>query len=97
MAEAGRWIDLQFDEFADAIEAVAEHEAGAVDRPEKVRDHRKAASLHAREEQGGSAGGIDAALDFGDFEMGIDFGFDANELFAALEVVDTFAKRSIAH
>ena len=81
----------------DAFEAVAEHEAGAVDRAEQVRHHREAAALHAREEQRGAAGGADAALNLGDFEPGIDFGLDANELLAALEIVDTFAKRAIAH
>ena len=80
-----------------ALQAVAEHEAGAVHRAEQVADHREAATLDAREEQRGAAGGADAALDFGDFEAGIDFGFDANELSAALQIVDTFAQCAIAH
>ena len=65
--------------------------------PNRLRDHREAAALHVGEEQRGAAGGIDAALDLGDFELGVDFGVDAHELFVALEIVDAFAKCSIAH
>jgi hypothetical protein len=91
VAEAGGWVDLQVDEFSDSFQAVAEHEASAVDGAEEVRDHGEAAALHAREEQRRAAAGVDTALDLGDFEMGVDFSVDANELLAALEIVDTFA------
>jgi hypothetical protein len=97
MAEAGRWVDLQFDKFPHTLQAVAEYEASAVDRPEKIRDHRKATTLYSREQQCGSTGGINAALNFGNFETGIDFGFDANEFAISLKIVDTFAKCAIAH
>jgi hypothetical protein len=97
MAKGRAWIDLEFDEPPDALEAVAKHEPGAIDRAEQVRDHWEAATLHAREQQGGSASSVDSALDFGNFEMGINFGFDANELFGALKIVDTFVKRAVAH
>ncbi len=84
MTEAGGGIDFEFHEAADAFQAVLEHEAGTVDRAEEVRDHRKAAVFDAREEDRGPAGGADAAMDFGDFEAGIDFGFDADELLVSL-------------
>ena len=78
MAQAGGGVDLQLDQASHSIERVAKHEASAVERTEQIARNRKAAAFDAREEQGRPAGGIDAALDFRDFQVGIDFGVDAH-------------------
>src|SRR4051812_42921816 len=97
MAETSRWVDFQFDKLPHAVEAIAKHEAGAVNGAEEVRDHWETASFHFCEEQRGASGGVNAALDFGDFQMGVDFGVDPDELIVALKIDDTFAKRAVAH
>ena len=43
------------------------------------------------------AGSAYAAMNLGDFESCIDFRFNADKMLVALKIVDTFAKRSIAH
>jgi hypothetical protein len=86
LAKRGGGVDLEFDELADAVQAIAEHEAGAVDRAEQVRDHREAAALHSREGERGSAGGVDAALNLGDFQAGVDLGIDSDELAMSLKI-----------
>ena len=65
--------------------------------PNRLLDHREAAALDAREEQGRPAGRTDAAMDLGHFEPGIDFGVDAHQLAVPLEIVDAFAKCAVAH
>ena len=80
-----------------ALERVAKHEPSAFDRAEQVATHRETAALNTREQQRRAAGGVNATLDLGDFEPGIDFGIDSHEVAMALEIVDAFAERSIAH
>ena len=53
--------------------------------PNRLLDHRKAAALHAREQQRRPAGRVDAALDLGRFQPGVDLGVDPHELAVALE------------
>ena len=65
--------------------------------PNRLHDHREAATLHAREQQRRPAGRVHAALDLRHFEPGIDFGVDAHELAVAFQVVDTFSQRAVAH
>jgi len=36
-------------------------------------------------------------MDLGRFESRIDFGIDANELFALIQIVDALAERAIGH
>ena len=88
---AGRRIELQLDQSPHALQAVAEHEPGPLHRAEQVAHHRKAAALHAREQQGRPAGGTHAAMNLGHFQPGVDLGIDAHQLPVPLEIVDAFA------
>src|SRR5262249_24521391 len=90
-------IDLQFDEMPDGFEAIAEQEARALEGAEEIADHRKAAALDAREEQCGTLGLVDAALDLGRLEMRIDFVGDAEELPRAFEIAHTFLQAGVTH
>ena len=81
-------IDLQLDQLPDGVERVAEQEPGPLERAEQVADHREAAALDAREQNGRPAGLVDAALDLGRFQVGVDLRVDADELPGPLQVGD---------
>ena len=73
---------------ADRLERVAEEEAGPLQGSEQVADHREAAALDAREEEGRAPGAIDAPLDLGHLEIRVDQGVDAHEVLMAFQVAN---------
>src|SRR6185369_2396970 len=92
--ETGR-VDLQFNEVANDVDAIAEKVASARERAEEIADHRKPATFWSGKKYGRTAGSIDAALDFGHFQPWIDFGVDADELTGRLEIAHAFAQAAI--
>ena len=78
-------------------EGVAEQEARALEGAEEVADHREGAALDAGEVERGAARLVDAPLNLGHFEVGIDFRLDADELAGALQIGDTGAEVAVAH
>ncbi|OPZ05245.1 MAG: hypothetical protein BWZ08_02539 [candidate division BRC1 bacterium ADurb.BinA292] len=84
------------DEFAGQAHGVfdeadgprAEGQVDAAGRAEQIGDDGERAALDLSEEEGGSVGGDDAAVDFGQFLIGIDRGGDLDEFPLAAEQVD---------
>jgi hypothetical protein len=63
---------------------------GALDAPlraEEICDYGVAAALDVLEKQRGASALDDAAMDFGEFEIGVNFRFDSGEVVFAFEEV----------
>src|SRR5207249_3189887 len=64
---------------------------------EQVAHHREAAALDAGEQQGRPARLVDAAVDLGRLQIGVDLLPDADQLPRPLQVGDAFLKTAITH
>src|SRR6266545_4841506 len=91
----GRRIDLQLDEAAHGIEGIAEKVARPFEGAEQVAYHRKAAALDAGEENGGALRLVDAPLDLGGLQVGVDLDVEAHEPAGSLQVEDAFAQTAV--
>lgn len=92
-----RRVGLQSDQAFDRRKRVAKQKSRALDRAEEVAHRGKAAPFEAGEINRRPAGLVDAALNLGRFQTGIDLGFQADQLLGRREIVDTLAKRAVAH
>jgi hypothetical protein len=97
MGHPGQRVPAQFQQGFHARQGTAEEEAGALARAIEIGQAGKSATLHPREQQGRSAGPVDAPLDFRHFQMGIDFLLHAAELAGAGEVIDGGLQGGIGH
>ena len=85
----GRAVLGELDEPPDQTQRpLAECHLGAARRAEQVGDEPEIRALDVGEEERRSAGGDDAAMDLGDFEMGSTGGLDRDESFVAAELID---------
>jgi hypothetical protein len=96
LPEMGR-VDLELYKVSNCIEHVAEKKTRALQRAKEVTDHGEAATLDARVIDGRPLGLIDAALDLGSFEVGVDFLLDAHELTGALQILHAKPQTAVAH
>ena len=90
-------LDLQLDQLSDGVERVAKQEAGAVEGAEQVGQHREGGALDLAEQEGGTAGLVNPALDGGDFEIRVDRLADLDKLAVRGQVGDAVGEVSVAH
>ena len=97
LLERCRRVELQFQEPPHALQAVAQQVPRPVQRAEQVADHRKAAALHPGIEHGRPARRTHPAMNLRRLEPRIDLLLDPHQLPRAVQVVDAFSQRAIAH
>ena len=84
-----RRIDLEVDQSPHSIERIAKDEASPLDGAKQVADHGEGAAFDPGKVDCGAAGLIDAALNFGRVEAGVDFGVDPYQLPRGSQIVET--------
>ena len=90
-------VDEAFDQ---ALRARAERELGAARGAEQIGHERERRALDVREQQRGPARRNHPAVDFGDFEIGVDGRVDRDEVAIAAQTIEKRAeigKRRIGH
>ena len=85
-------VDLQFDESANAFDGIAKQEPRPFNRPEEVAHHRELAAFDPRKIDRRAACLVDAALDLGRFQAGIDFDVQPNELPGPFQIIHALTK-----
>ena len=90
-------MSAQFDKFLHCIQISTKHESHAVHSSEEIADQGKLAARHIGEQNCGSPGSKDAAVDGGRFQVGINRLLDANQLAASLQVIDALSQVPISH
>jgi hypothetical protein len=82
-------IDLQFNRPPNGFQRVAKNESGTLERPEQIRNQRKAATFNLIEKNRGAARRITSPLNFRDFQMSRNRLFTANEVTVFFQVLNT--------
>jgi hypothetical protein len=72
-----RWIDLEFNKPPNGVQPIAKQEARPFQRSKQVADHRKVATFDPGKKKSRAACPINAAVNLGRLEIGIDFLIDA--------------------
>ena len=93
----GRRIDLQLDQPPHALQLSRNMNRARSIVPNRLLTIGKRQPFTRVKSSAGPPAAHDAPLNLGHFQPRVDFGIDAHELAVALEIVDTFAKRAIAH
>src|SRR5438552_1972708 len=78
--------------FNELLRLWAKGEFNSLRRTEQIRDDGKATSLHSLEEQRRARAFDYPAMNFRQFQVGIDFSVDGNEIFFASQEVEEGAK-----
>ena len=93
----GRRINLQLNEFPDCGECIAKQEVSSFTGAKQVADHREAAVSDIFKEDRRAARFVDSSLDFGCFQVRVDFRRDAHKLPRPFQVGDTLTQIPVAH
>jgi hypothetical protein len=97
VAQRARGVGLELHQGLRALHAVAEEEERALARAEQVRDRRERRAFHPLVVQRRTARVVDAAVDLGHFEMGVDLLRHPPQPAPALQGVEAFAEGGEGH
>jgi hypothetical protein len=91
------WIGTEFDGFAQRFDAVPKDVFDTFFRTEKVCQHRKPAVFRFGKEYGRGISGVKAALNGGEFQIGIDRFVELDQLPGSPEIINACFQSTIAH
>ena len=94
--ETGR-VFFQFDDAFHAVESVAKQKFRLFESAVNIADGLERAAFHALKQNGRALALKDLPVDFGSFQVGVNFFLDAQQHSVPFQIVHGIAKTSIGH
>lgn len=90
-------IDFELNCRFDVLDRISKDKPGSLDRAEEIRNHGELATANIREINCRPIRSVNSSLDFGCFQVCVDFVFDPNQVTLFGKVINAVFQCSVTH